>query len=50
MREKVTQIQVAQRVPSKRNTKRTTPRHIIVKRAKFTDKEKIIKASGRNRK
>ena len=30
MREKVTQIHEAQRVPSKRNSKRTTARHIII--------------------
>ena len=35
MREKVTQIQETQRVPSKRNTKRTTARYIIIKVAKF---------------
>ena len=34
-REKVTQIQETQRVPSKRNPKRPTPRHIIIKMAKF---------------
>ena len=31
MREKVTQIQETQRVPIKRNPKRPTPRHIILK-------------------
>ena len=36
-REKVTQIQETQRVPSKRNPKRTTARHIIIKMAKFED-------------
>ena len=35
MREKVTQIQETQRVPSKRNTKRPTARHIIIKMTKF---------------
>ena len=45
MREKVTQIQESQRVPSKRNPKRTTARHIIIKRAKFQDKERILKAA-----
>ena len=30
MREKVTQIQESQRVPSKRNPKRPTARHIII--------------------
>ena len=33
MREKVTQIQKTQRVPSKRNPKRPTARHIIIKMA-----------------
>ena len=46
MREKVTQIQETQGVPSKRNPKRPTARHIIIKRAKFQDKEKIFKAAG----
>ena len=41
MREKVTQIQETQRVPSKRNPKRPTARHIIIKMAKFQDKERI---------
>ena len=35
MREKVTQIQETQRVPNKRNPKRPTARHIIIKMAKF---------------
>ena len=43
IREKVTQIQETQRVPSKRNPKRPTPRHIIIKMAKFKDKERILK-------
>ena len=50
MREKVTQIQETQRVPSKRNPKRPTARHIIIKVAKFQDKERILKAARRNRK
>ena len=45
MRDKVTQIQATQRVPSKRNPKRPTVRHIIIKRAKFQDKERILKAA-----
>ena len=45
MREKVTQIQETQRVPKKRNPKRPTTRHIIIKMAKFQDKERILKAS-----
>ena len=45
MREKVTQIQETQRVPIKRNPKRPTERHIIIKMAKFKDKEGILKAA-----
>ena len=45
MREKVTQIQESQRVPSKRNPKRPTARHIIIKMAKFQEKERILKAA-----
>ena len=45
MREKVTQIQETQRVPIKRNPKRPTSRHIIIKMAKFQDKERILKAA-----
>ena len=44
MRKKVTQIQKTQRVPSKRNSKRPTPRQIIIKMAKFKDKKRILKA------
>ena len=44
-REKVTQNQETQRVPHKRNPKRPTARHIIVKMAKFQDKERILKAA-----
>ena len=39
IREKVTQIQESQRVPSKRKPKRPTARHIIIKMAKFQDKQ-----------
>ena len=45
MREEVTQIQETQRVPSKRNPKRPTSRHIINKMVKFQDKERILKAT-----
>ena len=51
-REKVTQIQETQRVPSKRKPKRPTARHIIIKMANCQDKERILKAArekkGRN--
>ena len=45
LREKVTQIQETQRVPIKRNPKRPTSRHIIIKMAKFQDKERLLKAA-----
>ena len=45
MREKVTKVQKAQKVPIKMNTKRPTPRHIIIKMAKFQDKKRILKAA-----
>ena len=45
MREKVTQIHETQRVPSKRNPKRPTARHIIIKMEKFQDKQRILKAA-----
>ena len=38
MREKVTEVQEAERVQIKRNAKRPTPRHIIIKIAKFRTK------------
>ena len=46
MREKVTQVQEVQKVPNKMNPKRSTPRHIIIKMAKFEDKERILKAAS----
>ena len=45
MREKVTQMQESQRVPMRRNPKRPTARHIIIKMAKFQDKEWISKSA-----
>ena len=41
IRQKVTEIQETQRVPSKRNPKRPTARHIIIEMAIFQDKERI---------
>ena len=35
------QVQEAQRVPNKMGTKRTTPRHIIIKMPKIKDKENL---------
>ena len=45
MTEKVNQIQETQRVPRKRNPRRPSARHIIIKMAKFQDKERILKAA-----
>ena len=42
MKEIDTQVQEAQRVPNKMDTKRTTPRHIKIKMLKVKDKEKIL--------
>ena len=40
------QVQEAQRVSNKVDTKRPTPRHIIIKMPKVKDKERILKAAG----
>ena len=45
MREKVTQIQESQRVPSKKNRKMPTARHTIITMEKLQDKERILKAA-----
>ena len=45
MREKATQGQEAHKVPIKRNPKRPTSKHIIIKMAKFQEKERILKAA-----
>ena len=42
---KATQVQEAQRVPIKMNSKRPTSRHIIIKMPSFKAKEKILKAA-----
>ena len=39
------QVQKAQRVPNKMNPNRPTPKHIIIKMANVTDKEKIQKTA-----
>ena len=43
-----TQIQEAERVPNKKNLKRPTPRHIIIKMSNVKDKERILKATRDN--
>ena len=39
------EVQEAQRVPKKLDSKRNTPRHIIIKLPKIKDKERILKAA-----
>ena len=41
VKEKVTQVQEAQRVPITRKPKRTTPRQTIIKMVNFKDKENL---------
>ena len=45
MKEIDIQVQEAQRVPNKMDTKKTTPRHIIIKMPKVKHKERILKAA-----
>ena len=40
-----TQVQEAHKVPIMMDAKRPTPRHIIIKRPKVKDKERILKAA-----
>ena len=44
-KEIVNQVQEAQRVPYRRNPRRNTPRHILIKLSKIKNKEKILKAA-----
>ena len=39
------EVQEAQRVPKKLDSRRNTPRHIIIALPKIKDKEKILKAA-----
>ena len=39
------EVQKAQRVPKKLDSKRNTPRHIIIKLPQIKDKERILKAA-----
>ena len=45
MKEKLIEVQETQKVPIKMNPKRPTPRHIIIKMAKFKGKERVSKAA-----
>ena len=47
-KEIATQVQEAQRVPGRINTRRNTPRHIVIKLTKIKDKEKLLKAIREN--
>ena len=42
-------IQEAQRAPNKLNPNRPTPRHIIIKMAKVSDKERILRQQEKSR-
>ena len=42
------QVQEAQRVPRRINPRENTPRHIVIKLKKIKDRDKILKATGRN--
>ena len=48
-KEIVNQVQEAQRVPGRINSRRNTPRHIIIKLTKIKDKDKILKAAREKR-
>ena len=45
VKERVNQVQEAQRVPYRINQRRNTPRHILIKLSKLKYKEKILKAA-----
>ena len=44
------QVQEAYRVPNKIDTKRTTPKHIILKMPKVKGKERILRAARKKQK
>ena len=48
MKEIDMQVQEAQKVPNKMNSKNSTPRHIIIKMPKVKDKERILQAATEN--
>ena len=45
-KEIVNQVQEAQRVPGRINTRRNTLRHIAIKLTKIKDRDKVLKATG----
>ena len=44
-KEIASQVQETQRVPGRINTRRNTPRHIVIKLTNIKDKEKLLKAT-----
>ena len=44
-KEIVNQVQEAQKVPGRINSRRNTPRHIVIKLKKTKDKDKIFKTT-----
>ena len=44
-KERVNQVQEAQRVPYRINPRRNTPRHILIKLTKTKHKERVLKAT-----
>ena len=48
-KEIATQVQEAQRVPGRINSRRNMPRHIVIKLPKIKDKEKLLKAAREKR-
>ena len=49
-KERVNQVQEAQRIPYRINPRRNTPRHILIKLTKIKYKEKILKAARKKQK
>ena len=47
-KEIVNQVQEAQKVPGRINSKRNTLRHIVIKLTKTKDKDKLLKEKGKN--
>ena len=44
-KEIINQVQEAQRVPGRKNPKRNTPRHRVIKLKKIKDRDKVLKAT-----
>ena len=49
VKEIVNRVQEAQRVPGRINSRRNTPRHMVMKLTKIKDKEKLLKATREKR-